>query len=62
LPPEKPKRAPEVAPLPRVGSWAWLQRQSPRNPSVLAHWEQRRLGAYIYSEQPPTVHDFTSTR
>jgi hypothetical protein len=64
LPPEKPKRAPELKPLPRVGSWAWLQRMSPRSPlpSPLAHWEQRRLGAYLYSEMPPTANDFSSSR
>ena len=62
LPPEKPKRAMELKPLPRVGSWAWVQRISPRDPSVLAHWEQRRIGAYLYSEMPPTANDFSSSR
>jgi len=64
LPPEKPKRGRELKPLPRVGSWAWLQRLSPGAPlpSPLAHWEQRRLGAYLYSEMPPTANDFSSSR
>lgn len=64
LPPEKPKRAPELKPLPRVGSWAWVLRLSPREslPSPLAHWEQRRLGACLYSEMPPTANDFSSSR
>lgn len=64
LPPEKPKRAPELKPLPRVGSWAWLQQMSPRSPlpSPLAHWEQKRIGAYLYSEMPPTANDFSSSR
>ncbi len=64
LPPEKPKRAPELKPLPRVGSWAWLQRISPRDPlpSPLAHWEQKRMGAYLYSEMPPTANESTSAR
>lgn len=60
LPPEKPKRAPELKPLPRVGTWAWLQRISPRDPSVLAHWEQKRMGAYLYSEMPPTSNAFSN--
>jgi len=63
LPPEKPKAAPEVAPIPRVGSKEWYRWVEKRERRQLAHWELRRLsaGAWSASEPPPSVNGFSST-
>ncbi|MCX7826192.1 MAG: hypothetical protein N2689_11635 [Verrucomicrobiae bacterium] len=63
MPPEKPKPAPEAAPIPRVGSTAWYHWVEKRERRQLAHWELRRLSASAWSasEPPPTVSGFSST-
>ncbi|MBM3888209.1 MAG: hypothetical protein FJ388_03690 [Verrucomicrobia bacterium] len=63
MPPEKPKAAPEVAPIPRVGSMAWYRWVEKRERRQLAHWELRRLSAGVWSasEPPPSVNGFSST-
>jgi len=63
MPPEKPKAAPEMAPIPRVGSIAWYHWVEKRERRQLAPWELRRLSARAWSasEPPPSVHGFSST-